>query len=319
MQEWKQIFPVRIRSYLEEGEWQVGLEEIRVRVGQPLEFLYAEKIKYLWRREGSGGVVEERRDYEEWNDAVSINQKEMLEMMNYISNYSLYAFQQEIRKGYLTMEGGHRVGLAGKTVWENGEVKGISNITFLNIRVAHEHKGCAVPLLPYLRKGSGIYNTLLLSAPGIGKTTYLRDCIRLLSEGDEKYQGIKVGVVDERSEIAACHLGIPQNDLGPRTDVLDGCGKEEGMQMLLRSMSPQVIAVDELGSEQDFFAVEQAVCSGSRVLGSIHAGDIRELWEKPFLRKWFEKKLVKRFVLLERGEQGERSFHVYNESLEKIC
>ncbi|MGN0353021.1 MAG: stage III sporulation protein AA [Roseburia sp.] len=319
MPEWKQIFPMRIRSYLEKEEWKEGLEEIRVRIGQPLEFIYAEKIKYLWKKSGQENCIREKQKEDDWREAVEIDEKEMLEMINYISNYSLYAFQQEIRSGYLTMEGGHRVGLAGKTVWEDGVIRGISNITFLNIRVAHEWKGCAIPLLPYLRSQRSIYNTLLLSAPGIGKTTYLRDCIRLLSEGEGAYQGLKVGVVDERSEIAACYMGIPQNDLGPRTDVLDGCGKEAGMQMLLRSMSPQIIAVDELGNEQDFFAVEQAVCSGSRVLGTIHAGDIKELWEKPYLRKWFEKKLIKRFVLLERNEKGERGFHIYNELLERIC
>lgn len=304
MQEWSQIFPMKIRQYLETG-WTNGLEEIRIRVGQPVELRYGDETKYLWRN----GKEE----------TVKMDQDEMMEIVNYISNYSLYAFQQEIRKGYLTMEGGHRVGLAGKTVWEDGEIKGISNITFLNIRVAHEKKGCAAALLPYLRNGDRVSNTLLFSAPGVGKTTYLRDCIRMLSAGEGKHEGVKIGVVDERSEIAACYMGVPQNDLGPRTDVLDGCGKEAGMQMLLRAMSPQVIAVDELGGESDFDAVEQAICSGSSILGTIHAGNVGELRQKFYLQKWIQKGLIQRFVLLERREAGKRGFHVYDERLEQIC
>ncbi len=304
MQEWRKIFPRRVRPYLEEKIWEDGLEEIRVRIGQPVEFLYANRRQCLCGQEG---------------ETVALDAREMEEMINYICDYSLYAFQQEIRQGYLTMEGGHRVGLAGRVLWEEGENKGITNITFLNIRVAHERRGCAVALIPYLRRGKSIFNTLFLSAPGIGKTTYLRDCIRLLSAGERNLEGMKVGVVDERSEIAACHMGIPQNDLGPRTDVLDGCGKEAGMQMLLRSMSPQVIAVDELGEEGDFLAVERAIFSGSRIIGTVHADDVRDLWEKPYLREWLKKRLIQRFVLLERREDGERGFMVYNEGLERIC
>lgn len=319
MQEWERIFPMRVRPYLEKVEWKNGLEEIRIRVGQPLEFLYAEEIKYLWQEEGTVSLKENKEKTKGEKRVICLSQEEVMETLNYISEYSLYAFQQEIRRGFLTMEGGHRVGMAGKVIWEGNEVKGISHITFLNIRVAHEKKGCAIPLLPYLKIEKEFQNTLLLSRAGIGKTTYLRDCIRLLSLGDEKGKGMKVGVVDERSEIAACHLGIPQNDVGPRTDVLDGCGKEIGMKMLLRSMSPQIIAVDELGEEADYNVVEQIIYSGSKILGTMHTGDINELAGKPFMEKWLRKKLIKRYVLLEKGEKGERRFQVFDENLKKIC
>lgn len=315
--ELKEIFPNKIKNELKGTEWMLGLEEVRVRIGQPLEFTYENEIRY-WDEMQGRMVASEQQKWEN-SHLFRVNQMEMQEMLNYICRYSLYAYQQEIRQGYLTIEGGHRVGLAGQTVMKEGRVSGISTITFLNVRVAHEKKGCAAAILPHMRNKQSIYNTLLLSAPGVGKTTYLRDCIRILSKGETEYDGLKVGVVDERSEIAACHLGIPQNDLGPRTDVLDGCGKEAGMQMLLRSMSPQVIAVDELGTEQDFLAVEQAIYSGSRVIGTIHAGEVRELWEKPFLRNWISKKMFKRFVLLKKEESGKRTVQIYDESLVRIC
>ncbi len=315
--ELEDIFPGEVREALRKTTWKDGIEEIRARVGQPLEFVYGNECRYWDVRK------KEMVSQEQWRQKRQMMQPmsaaDLNEMLNYICNYSLYAFQQEIRQGYLTMEGGHRVGLAGQTVVSDGKIDGISLITFLNIRVARERKGCAKEILPFLRRGQSIYNTLLVSAPGVGKTTYLRDCIRMLSMGETLFGGLKVCVVDERSEIAACHLGIPQNDLGPRTDVLEGCGKEEGMQLLLRTMSPQVIAVDELGEERDFAAVERAVFSGSQVLGTIHAGEIRELWEKPYLRNWLQKKIIKRFVFLKKKDTGERQIEIYDENLERLC
>ncbi len=293
------IFPTAVREAFAGEAWQEGLEEIRVRVGQPLEFCFDSGIRYL---------VPDFR----------MHMTDIAEMLNYISDYSLYAYREELRQGYITIEGGHRVGLAGGTVLEHGKLAGIRHVSFLNVRVAHERKGCAKKVLPYLRSRNSIYNTLFLSEPGAGKTTMLRDCIRLLSRGDDEYPGIKVCVVDERSEIAACHLGMPQNDLGPRTDVLDGCGKKEGMLMLLRSMSPQILAVDELGDERDFQAVEQALYSGCRVLGTVHAGNIRDLSEKPCLRRLTERKLFGRYVRIERREDGGRAIQIYDGSMEKI-
>ena len=161
----------------------------------------------------------------------------------------------------------------------------LSDISGLNIRIAHEVKGCAMGLLPYIRQGDSIYNTLIFAPPGVGKTTYLRDLIRILSGGEDHRRGLKVGVVDERSEIAACHKGVAQNDLGPRTDVLDNCPKEIGMHMLLRSMSPEVIAVDELGKEADFLAVQSAMRAGVRIIGTIHAQARAELYEKPHMEE----------------------------------
>ena len=245
--------------------------------------------------------------------------EDLREMLNYISDYSLYAYSEEVKEGYLTIEGGHRIGMAGQVVKKDGKVTGLSHITFLNVRIAHEKRGCADDILPHIRRSDGIYNTLMLSPPGIGKTTFLRDLIRQLSAGDAGAPGMKVGVVDERSEIAACHLGIPQNDLGPRTDVLDGCKKTEGIRMLLRSMSPQILAVDELGGKEDFAAVKQALCCGCRVLGTVHAGCVQELLDKPYLQACVTQKLFGRYILIQRNSRGGRSTTIYDERMERIC
>lgn len=294
----EQIFPVRIRESLEQEAWQRGLEEIRIRVGQPVEFIYDVGSKWKFH---------------------TMTLTDIAEMMNYISHYSLYAYKEEIRQGFITIEGGHRIGIAGGVTMEGGSITGLHHISFLNIRVAHEKQGCAKEIMPYIRHQGSIYNTLLLSVPGAGKTTYLRDSVRMLSEGNGEHPGLKVCVVDERSEIAACHMGVPQNNLGPRTDVLDGCKKAEGMLLLLRSMSPQILAVDELGGEPDFFAVEQSVYSGSKVLGTVHAGNIRELSEKPYLRRWMDKEVFQRYVLIERESDGTRKAQIYNGHMEKLC
>ena len=304
----RQIFPVKIRDMLSGSGWQKGLEEIRVRVGQPVEFLYDSGIR---RPAAPGGTGTD--------ETFRMGVREISEMMNYISSYSLYAYREELKQGFITIEGGHRIGLAGGAVLSEGKMAGIGPVTFLNIRVAHEQRGCADELVPHLSGASGICSTLIFSAPGNGKTTLLRDCIRQISGGTSGRPGLKVCVVDERSELGACHLGVPQNDLGPRTDVLDGCGKTEGMRMLLRTMSPQVIAVDELGTEEDFAAVEQAAYAGCRVIGTLHAGTPEELSENPYLRGRMRRRLFQRYVWIEREPDGRRRFTVCGPEMEKIC
>lgn len=298
----EQMLPVALREELPEN-CEEGLEEVRLRADRPTELLYGDNsVKQLPK----------------------VSQQQITEALNYLSGYSLYTLEANLRQGFFTAKGGHRVGISGRTNQLAGRadqtgVGGIVDISGINIRIAHEKKGCAEELLKYIRSGDSIYNTLIIAPPGVGKTTYLRDCIRILSSGDDKHAGLKVSVVDERSEIAACYRGIPQNDLGPRVDVLDDCPKVKGMRMLLRSMSPQVIAVDELGGEEDFKAVIQILYSGSRILGTVHADDPEELFAKPYMKELLVQKKVKRFVMLDRNEDGSRKFYVYDEELRQIC
>lgn len=284
--------PVAFRSCIRPEAFE-GAEEIRLRVGQPLEILYSgEKAKTYGR----------------------LTAEQLKEMLNYLSGYSVYAIEEELRQGFFTVEGGHRIGVVGRTSYQKkghwNEMNMLSEISGLNIRLAHERKGCALGIIPHIRRENGIFHTFFFAAPGIGKTTYLRDCIRLLSEGTKDIRGLKVGVVDERSEIAACHRGVAQNDLGPRVDILDNCPKALGMRMLLRSMSPEVIAVDELGLPEDFDAVEESAKSGVAVLGTIHAGSINEVKIRLLCLEKIKEQI--RFVELKRLEDGRRRVLVYD-------
>lgn len=267
-----------LRFRLEEGQFKLEeLEEIRLRVGKPV---------YLKKR----GTEQMLPHY--------ITAVEIKEILNYMSQYSLYAYEEELRKGFLTIEGGHRIGVAGKVLLENDRVKNFQHISSLNIRIAHEVKGCADPILPFLAKDEQLCHTLLISPPGGGKTTLLRDVIRQVSDGCRYIRGCTVAVVDERSEIGGCCQGVPQNDLGKRTDLLDGCLKEEGMLMLVRSMAPDVLAVDEIGSAADVKAVEYAMQCGCKMLATIHGTSFRELSKKPHVRTLVEEERFERYVVL---------------------
>lgn len=180
---------------------------------------------------------------------------------------SVYARQGELRRGFITLPGGHRAGICGRTVLENGEIQHLTDISAINLRVAHEILGAADGVMDLIVKDGDVQNTLVISPPACGKTTLLRDIARQLGGG--KYQ-FRVGIADERGELAAMYRGMAQNDVGFLTDVYDGCPKAEGMQMLLRGMSPRVLITDEIGTKEDAAAVQYAVHAGVRVICSLH-------------------------------------------------
>ena len=226
--------------------------------------------------------------------------------LSYMSDYSLYAYEEEIRQGYLTTKNGCRIGICGKVVLEGGRIKTIHHISSLNIRFPHEIKGCSEKLLPYIIEGDKVHNTLIISPPMCGKTTILRDLIRQISNGAYalagKALGKTVGVVDERGEICACHLGVPQNDIGIKTDVLDGCPKVEGMMMLVRTMAPEVIAVDEIGSEEELQTMRYSMNCGCSILATAHGASIEELFKKKVFLRGREEGLFSRYIVLSRRQ-----------------
>ncbi|MBQ9930975.1 MAG: stage III sporulation protein AA [Firmicutes bacterium] len=202
-----------------------------------------------------------------------ITSKILNQVFNLILNYSVYAYEEELKNGYISIEGGHRAGICGRVVMEDGKVKSIKDISSLNLRRSRELPGIADPYVPFLWTGKGaVRNTLILSPPKCGKTTLLRDFIRCFSTA-----GLKVGVCDERSELAGMHQGERSYDLGPRTDVLDGCPKAQGMIMLIRSMAPDLLVTDEIGREEDGRAIEAAVCAGISLLTTIHGSRYEDL------------------------------------------
>ena len=285
------------------------MEEIRIRIGQPV--LMRQKGKDYWFHPYEKRIepfLERRR----WNREGIVEEKELREMLSYITRYSLYAYEEELRQGFVTVQGGHRIGVAGQMLQKEDEIRGMLHISSLNIRIAREVWHCADEILPYLWKGEEqLHHTIFVSPPGCGKTTVLRECIRMLSYGTTAHSGQKIGVVDERSELAACYRGIPQNDLGPRTDVLDGCKKSEGIRMLLRSMSPQIIAVDELGGEEDFQALREAFTCGCSLIGTLHGKTFSDVCRQHWMLRWRRENWLERIVVLGYDMQNRRTYQIY--------
>lgn len=284
------IFSIGIRNVLKQADIDYSqLQEIRLRVNAPLLCIYKNHEYYITQ---TGEITQNPE--RSW----IICKKEIQETVEYIGNYSLYAYEEEVRQGFITIQGGHRVGIAGKAIVEHGHVRSLKYISFLNIRFSHEIKGCADTLMPYIAGDNQMKHTLIISPPRCGKTTLLRDCIRQLSNGTAFCRGRTIGVVDERSEIGGSYLGVPQNDLGIRTDVLDCCPKTEGILMLVRSMAPQIIAVDEIGSEEEARAIEIALHTGCKLLATVHGNSMEDIQQKAVFQKLLKEKRVERYVVL---------------------
>ncbi|MCI5584647.1 MAG: stage III sporulation protein AA [Lachnospiraceae bacterium] len=288
-------FPLSKRSFWKNIEERIEkTEEIRMRAEKPM-IIYGQGEEWYIDKEGrrTGDILR----------AGKISYAEIQELVDYWCQDSRYAYQKELKNGYLTMKGGHRIGICGEAVISREEkIQTIKHISSLNIRIAHQCKMAGAQVLAHLYNGDRLYNTLIISPPGAGKTTMLRDLVRRISDGSRNALGKTVGLVDERGEIAACFQGIPQLDVGMRTDVLDGCPKAEGMMRLLRSMSPKVIAVDELGSMEEGKALLKMAGCGCSILATVHGNNLEEIEKKKLLRCLLEEQIFERIMVLERKE-----------------
>lgn len=217
-----------------------------------------------------------------------------------ISNYSLYAYEEEIKQGYITIKGGHRIGMAGECVISQGEVKTIRNISSINIRICREVKGSSNEIMKFIVSKDRIYNTLIISPPKCGKTTILRDIARNISNGMaiNNLSGKKVSIIDERSEIASSFNGIPQLDVGIRSDILDSCFKKDGMIMAIRSLSPEVLICDEIGTSGEIDALNMAFNSGVNIVVTIHGYNIDDVYKRSVFKDLLEKSILERIVVL---------------------
>lgn len=259
----------------------LNLQEIRFRAQRPVMLYFSGGTAYLAK---TGGATQNREN------ALYADQSEIAKQVQAFCRSSAYAYQEEIREGFLTIRGGHRVGISGKAVTENGRVTAISAFSGLNIRIAREYKGSADPCMAHIFEGKRILSSVILSPPGTGKTTVLRDAARRLSGQ------FKVAIVDERSELAASYGGVPRFDVGDQTDVLDAFPKPEGITCALRSLSPDVIVTDEIGTEADRKAVCNILKGGCKILTSMHGYSIEEALEK----KKHIMELFETAILLER-------------------
>lgn len=282
-----EYLPVTIRKVIMEN-MPDEIEEIRLRSNKPLSLKTGQETKII--------------EY-------IVNQQEILQAFEKVCENSVYSYRRQICDGYITIKGGNRVGIVGSAVIDNGQVININYISSLNFRIAREKIGCSNKIIEDIinYKNNSIYNTLIVSPPGCGKTTLLRDIIRNISNGINVigFKGKTVGVVDERGEIAAMYKGIAQNDIGIRTDVVDNMPKPEAMRMLVRSMAPDVIACDEIGSVEDINAIDYAMCSGVKGIFTAHGKDLEEINKNPELSKLLEKHTFDRIILLNPQKRGD--------------
>ena len=263
--------------------------EIRIRTGLPLCIIGGlQKEKYFIS--ASGRIVSATSAYLPPKDEVN-------RIFASICRSSVYAYQDDIRNGFLTLRGGHRVGIAGKMLPDGS----IYDVFSLNIRIARQVRGCAANIIGHIIKNQDeIYNTLIISPPACGKTTIIRDVARILGSGSKSpfFKGANVGIIDERSEIAACYNGKPTNDVGMMTDVYDACPKEKGILMMIRSMAPEIIITDEIGGPGDAAAVESAMNAGVKIIATAHGCSLSDLKVRREIAEMIQSGVFEKYITL---------------------
>ncbi len=273
------MFPERIQKKLMDLplELRKNIQEIRLRVNFPIEINIGYKYK--------------------WLDGLNFNKYDAEYLLNQISQHSLYRLENELKQGFITISGGHRIGITGTTVLEENKIKTIKHISSFNVRIARAKVGIAKPFLSYVYNESFL-NTMIVGVPQTGKTTLLRDFAREIGSDNSITRASKVGIVDERSEICGSHNGIAQHSLGDRFDFIDACPKAEGMMILIRSMSPEVIFVDEIGSEKDAIAIEEATHAGVKIFCTVHGKDLSDIRKRPNVKSLIDHKVFERYIIM---------------------
>lgn len=275
------IYQIFFNLFQENNKIIDELQEIRMRTDRPIILRLREKDFIL---------------------QYNIPQSEILQIVERLCENSIYAYKNQICEGFITVRGGHRVGLTGSCVIENGKIVNVKYISSLNFRIAREVLNCSTRVLREIIdiENKSIYNTILVAPPGRGKTTILRDVIRRLSNGIDEinFKGKTCGVVDERGEIAAMYKGVPQNDVGIRTDIIENVTKNQGIHMLVRTMAPEIIACDEIGSSDDVDAIHYALYSGVKGIFTMHGKNIEDIKNNRQIYELIENREIQKVVFL---------------------
>ncbi|WP_458862003.1 stage III sporulation protein AB [Acidaminobacterium chupaoyuni] len=237
-----------------------------------------------------------------------VTAEDLQQVLAIASGYSVHTYQKQIASGFLPLEGGHRLGVCGEAVMEQGEILSFTALSSLNLRIAHQIKGIGAELAGRLFQNGRFLSTLIVSPPGYGKTTLLRDLVECLSDG-EAGGPLRISLVDERGEIAASHGGTPQYTIGRSTDVLTGCSKAKGIELMTRSMGPQIIALDEITSLEDCRAISEASYCGCAFLATAHAAEAADLKRRPIYRRLLEDAVFQKIIVIRRTN-GQRSYSV---------
>ena len=275
------IYQIFFNLFQENSKIAEELQEIRMRAERPIILKLRERDLIL---------------------QYNITQAEILQIVERLCENSIYAYKNQICEGFITVKGGHRIGLTGSCVIENGKIINVKHISSLNFRIAREVLNCSTRVLREVIdiENKSIYNTILVAPPGRGKTTMLRDIIRRLSNGIDEinFKGKTCGVIDERGEIAAMYKGIPQNDVGIRTDIIENVEKNQGIHMLIRTMAPEIIACDEIGSKEDVEAIHYALYSGVKGIFTMHGKNIEDIKNNKQIYELIENREIQKVVFL---------------------
>lgn len=290
------LFPVEIKEDIADKGIDVDkIREIRLRNGMKIMVITDECERTL--------------DF-------SANSKLINLILENATGHSLYAYEDALKNGYITIEGGHRIGVTGQAVLCDKSIKTIKNISSLNIRFSRQVFGCADEIVNKIVSKNTIKNVLVISPPGYGKTTILRELVRKFSGLEINNHKINISVVDERGELAAMHKGYPYNDLGSHTDILEGCSKCQGMMMLIRTMTPDIVCIDEIGLEEDVEALRYVVNCGCNIFASIHGSSMDEVKKRPVIAKIFDEKIFDIYVFLK--EKAGRKILIYDNEFRQI-
>ncbi len=269
-----------------------NIEEIRLRTGKPVMIYAFDGSGYLTRE----GIL--TRDLRQ--KCISLNEEDMKNVFFSLAKHSVYAYEADIKNGFITIDSGYRVGIAGSVISDGGKIKGFKHINALNIRIPRQIKGISKGLLPHISENGRLLSALIVSAPQLGKTTLIRDIARAAGNG-EFLKRHKTCIIDERSEIAALKEGSPQFNVGLETDVIDGVNKSEGMTMALRALSPDVIITDEIGRESDLSAIRESINCGVSIIATAHGSSLSDIRKRLFFNKILAEKAFERIVVLDDG------------------